>query len=160
MRCQSKGQIDRKSPVTGCQASWALLGALSLLIAGCGSTDTQPAIYPATGKIRFNGAAPVGAVVALHAKSQPMLPGGHEVVPSGLVKADGSFDLTSFAPFDGAPPGDYVLTVEWHKTSTGSDENRVLGPNALPGKYSKPSTSPLAVTIATQPNELKPIVLK
>jgi hypothetical protein len=153
-----KGQNDFKDLI-GNGMQLALMGAMLLVAAGCGSADNRPAVYQTTGKISFKGAAPAGAVVALHPKDQAALE-GRSVVPSGLVKPDGSFDLTSFAPSDGAPPGDYVLTVEWHKTSSGSEENRVLSPNLLPVQYSKPQTSPVVVTIAEQPNELKTIVIK
>lgn len=153
-----KAQKDFSMDLVGNGIQLALVGAMLLVAAGCGSADSRPAVYQTTGKISFKGAAPVGAVVALHPKDQAAV--GRSVVPSGLVKPDGSFDLTSFAPSDGAPPGDYVLTVEWHKTSSGSEENRVLGPNLLPVQYSKPQTSPVVVTIAAQPNELKTIVIK
>ena len=154
-----KGQNDRASFFIGDAGRLALLGAMLLVAVGCGSSDTRPSVYQTTGKISFKGAAPAGAIVALHPKDQAAFT-GCPVVPSGLVKPDGSFDLTSFAPGDGAPPGDYVLTVEWHKTSSGSEENRVLGPNLLPVQYSKQQTSPVAVTIAERPNEIQPIVIK
>jgi hypothetical protein len=158
MRSQSKGQNNffSSGPI-----GLVLLGALSVVAAGCGwgGGVEHPAVYPANGKVTFNGKTPEGACVTLHPKSPTAMPDGRQLTPSGRVNPDGTFALSSYLANDGAPPGEYSVTVEWRKTQ-GSDESRVLGPNLLPPKYSKVETSPLEVVIAAGPNELKQIVLK
>ncbi|HEY2826680.1 MAG TPA: hypothetical protein VGJ04_03690, partial [Pirellulales bacterium] len=85
---------------------------------------------------------------------------GQEVVPTAQVKPDGTFDLSSYAANDGAPPGEYKVTVQWHKTVKPAGGDPTLGPNLLPPQYRRPDTSPLTVVIAAGPNQLNPIVLK
>ncbi|HTQ37450.1 MAG TPA: hypothetical protein VMJ32_00380 [Pirellulales bacterium] len=144
------------------KATWLLTAICVLSTAGCGSSGPQDLLtaYPVVGKVSFKGAAPQGAYVALHSKSDLKAPNGQVVVPRAQVQPDGTFELSSYNSNDGAPEGDYVLTVEWHKTIKGPDGDPVLSPNLLPPQYSKPGTSPVKVTIVAGKNELTPIVLK
>jgi hypothetical protein len=162
MRFEMEGQkCIRKNFIAG-QTAWIVMAALLLVATGCGSAqdpDRLP-VFPATGKISFKGAVPDGAYVALHSKTNVKAPNGQEVIPTGQVKSDGTFDLSSYAAHDGAPSGEYKVTIEWHKTIKPAGGDPTLGPNLLPPQYSKATTSPLEVIIATGPNELKPIVLK
>ena len=131
------------------------LAAASLLaLAGCGSSQTSSdrlPVFPATGKIVFDGRPLTGAFVVLHpkgsadAKSTPR--------PHAQAAADGSFTLTSYESNDGAPAGDYTLTVEYRAlVKHGGDVT--AGPNVLPPKYSRAETSPVAVQIAAGRNIL------
>jgi hypothetical protein len=140
----------------------ALAAAMLFAASGCGSAQdpNQLPVFPATGKISFKGAVPDGAYVALHSKTKVKAPNGQEVVPTAQVKPDGTFDLSSYAANDGAPPGEYKVTVQWHKTVKPAGGDPTLGPNLLPPQYSRPDTSPLTVVIAAGPNQLNPIVLK
>lgn len=126
--------------------------ALGLLIlVGAGSSyvlsSTSAAAQPVTGSVLYNGAAPEGAVVLLH----PVSPGS-TVRPKGLVKSNGTFQLTTYQPGDGAPVGRYKLTVEWNKFIQKGGEP-VEGPNVLPEKYSQPQTSPVSVTVTWGKNQ-------
>ena len=139
-----------------------MLGAALLVASGCGSAqdaDRLP-VYPTSGKITFKGAVPEGAYVALRSRTKAKAPNGQEVVPTAQVQSDGTFGFSSYAANDGAPAGEYKLTVEWHKTVKTAGGDPMLGPNLLPPQYSKTNTSPLSVVIAAGPNELAPIVLK
>ena len=162
MRSEMEGQKCNRNNFIAGQTALIVMVALMLVTTGCGSAqdpDRLP-VFPATGKISFKGAVPDGAYVALHSKTKAKAPNGQEVVPTGQVKPDGTFDLSSYAAADGAPPGEYKLTIEWHKTIKPAGGDPILGPNLLPPQYSKAATSPVEVIIATGPNELKPIVLK
>jgi hypothetical protein len=133
------------------------IAAFALLIAvaaasGCGSNE--PKLYPASGKILIDNKAPEHATVVFHpvAGGDPDRP-----KPHGKVEADGSFTLTSVSAGDGAPAGDYLVTVELWLTSGRGDE----GPKSrLPAKFAKPETSGLKATISEGPNELPTFVLK
>jgi hypothetical protein len=158
-----KGQSCRlKSLFVAGRAGLVLVSGLCIAIAGCGTSQdpNRLPVFPVSGKISFNGKVPDGAYVALHSKTNAEAPNGQQVVPSAQVKSDGTFELSSYAAADGAPPGEYKVTVGWHKTIKPPGGDPTLGPNLLPPKYSKPSTSPLTVTIASGANELNPIVLK
>ncbi len=71
-------------------------------------------------------------------------------LPQGVVASDGSATLTSYKADDGAPDGDYVVTVVWKlplpQDEQSSDEER--GPDQFVGRYADPATSNIRVTIA------------
>lgn len=126
----------------------ALALALALL-AGCG--DGRPRVYPVTGRLTVKGKPADGAVVRLYPA------GGGPHMPAGVVQPDGSFALTTFDPGDGAPAGEYKVTVTWRpaKKSTMDPD----GPDKLAGKYADPAGSKLAATVALGPTDLPPIAL-
>ena len=157
---------ETESNTNSHRGKWQYVAALGLLVVaatGCGSAQDPNLlpVFPAQGKLSFQGKVPVGAYVALYPKANvPKAPNGQAVVPRGQVESDGSFNLTSYAANDGAPVGEYAVTVEWHKTITLPSGVPNLGPNLLPAKYSKAETSPVTVQIAQGKNELPAIILK
>ena len=72
---------------------------------GCGSSnnaDRLP-VFPTSGSVSIDGRAPAGAFVVLHPKADyQRAPDGELVRPHGLVRGDGTFDLTSYSSNDGA----------------------------------------------------------
>ncbi|MCC6493768.1 MAG: hypothetical protein IT424_12200 [Pirellulales bacterium] len=132
--------------------------ASPLFAATIGCDEAQPprvAVYPVRGRITFKGQPALGALVALHPQAGP-----REDVPTprASVGKDGSFTLTTFVGGDGAPAGNYVLTVKWYKpVKNGPDV--VAGPNVIPRKYAHPHTSDKIITIAAGENDLKIILL-
>lgn len=127
--------------------------ALSTALAGCGSKG--PTLYPVTGKVTAADGKPLEhATVVFHPvdSSDP-----NAVKPRGKVGADGTFTLTTHAAGDGAPPGEYRVTVEqWLSTGKGDEP----ATNRLPAKYAKPDQSGLTATVDAAPTELKPITVK
>ena len=134
------------------------VAALACLVATLGCGEAKPdrvAVYPAAGTITFKGQPMTGATVALHPKSAPA-----ESVPTprANVGKDGSFKVSTFNAGDGAPEGEYVLTVQWYKPiKQGTD--LVSGPNVIPPRYSNPQTSDKVIKIAAGQNNLDPIKL-
>lgn len=128
-------------------------------LVGCGSGQDPNRLptFPASGQISFQGKPVPGAFIVLHPKGANS---SDEVVrPRAQVKDDGTFELTSYETGDGAPAGDYVLTVQWHKfVKHGNDV--APGPNVLPRIYASPDKSPVTVKIAEGPNQLAPIVVR
>jgi len=125
------------------------------VLAGCGQAAPERLnVYPVQGKLEVNGKPAAGAVVILHPKGDAAKPGAR-----AEVQSDGSFSAGTYAASDGAPEGDYILTVEWFKPVLKRDEY-VMGPNLVPDKYSKPESSQLEIHVAAQPNQLAPIKLK
>jgi hypothetical protein len=108
------------------------------------------------GAIQFRGQPINGAFVTLHPQSNASVDVPH---PRASVAADGSFALTTYDGDDGAPAGEYVLTVQWYRpVKQGNDW--VGGPNVLPKKYASPHTSDVRITVATGENRIKPIQLR
>jgi len=128
-------------------------------VAGCGSSqngDRLP-VFPASGKLVYDGRPLEGAFVVLHPKGAAS--GRAAPRPHAQASADGSFTLTSYESNDGAPAGDYTLTVELRSlVKHGGDVT--AGPNTLPPKYSRADTSPVAVQIAEGTNTLSDIQIR
>ena len=70
--------------------------------------------------------------------------------PTGRVKADGSFALTTYHPGDGAPAGRYLVTVYWAQNPAALEPS----PDRLHGRFLDPAKSTLEVTIEEEPTEL------
>ncbi len=107
-----------------------------------------------TGSLKFDGKAPAGAKLVFH----PLKIEGETLgaAPNARVKDDGSFSVSSYKPDDGAPAGEYAVTVEWFKV----DDQGAPGPNVIPTLYSSPTTSPIKVTVsAGGPTTLDPIAI-
>jgi hypothetical protein len=108
-------------------------------------------VSPVTGKMLVDGAPAEGASVILHPADPRM-----EIRPRGAVGPDGTFKLTTYLPGDGAPAGDYRITVEWRKLVETPQGEPMPGPNLLPAEWSKPETTIHKVTVAGT-TEIPPI---
>jgi len=136
----------------------ALLSVLALVaVTGCSKPKAERLqVFPVSGKFTASGKATPGALVVLHPQDAAV---PDTVRPSGVVESDGSFKLTTYDQFDGAPPGNYNVTVQWFKaTKQGGDV--LPGPNLLPQAFGDPKTSKLKVEVASAPTDLKPIDIK
>jgi hypothetical protein len=114
-----------------------------------GIARTQLPTYPVRGKVYFEGTPAVGATVAFHlreGRARRLSRAG-----DALVEGDGSFVLTTYTPWDGAPEGEYVVTVtQGGPTSPGDSTPRV---NRLPARYARVETSGLTVAVKRGQNE-------
>jgi hypothetical protein len=133
------------------------LAATACLVGLLGCSEAKPdriAVHPAAGTITFKGQPAHGASLTLHPKTAAeSIP-----APRANVEKDGSFKLSTFNGGDGAPEGEYVVTVRWYKlVKEGSD--LIAGPNVIPPKYTNPQSSDLTVRIAAGENALPPIKL-
>ena len=73
----------------------------------------------------------------------------------------GRFTLTSYKEGDGAPPGEYRVTVVWYlaqRARPGSEDT--VSANYLPAKYASADTSLLTATVTPGNNDLRPFELK
>jgi len=123
----------------------------ALLAAGCG--NSKPDAVPAGGKVMFNKTTPAaGALVVFH----PTDPAFEKRVggkPFAKVKSDGTFSLTTYAEDDGAPEGEYGVTVDWRgksregKLSLGDGEGGPAGRPLLNPKYGNPQQPALKATV-------------
>jgi hypothetical protein len=118
---------------------------------GCGAKG--PELVQVQGKVTTGDGKPLEhATVILHPVG-----GGDGPKPRGKVSADGTFALTTLSTGDGAPPGEYRVTVELWLAGARADDPPA---NRLPVKYAKPETSGLSATVTAGQTELKPIVVK
>jgi hypothetical protein len=77
--------------------------------------------------------------------------------PQGWTDAEGRFQLSSYphAMNDGAPAGDYHVTITWPAPHSGFG----MGPDKLGGKYAKADSSGLTAHIDEKTNVLAPFEL-
>jgi hypothetical protein len=129
------------------------IGILSSV--GCSKSDNHVPVHPVAGAIKYQGRPVVGAFVSLHPKTAT------EGVPNprATVEKDGSFTVSTYNGNDGAPEGEYIVTVQWYKpVRQGND--LVGGPNVLPVKYASARTSDVKIRVAAGKNQLQPIQLR
>jgi hypothetical protein len=131
---------------------------LLLLAAACGGCG-QPAretatVFPVEGRFTVNGKPASGALVSfipLTASAE-----GRRAIPSqARADASGAFKLTTFHMADGAPEGDYAITVYWPAPSLGAaphdDDDAPLGPDQLRGRFASADKSNLRAHIPAKP---------
>jgi hypothetical protein len=147
----------------GLQLRVDALATLAAAAHGCSKSrdSNRLPVFPVIGHLSVNGQTPTGAFVVLHPKNGTAIaPSGEAVHPRAVVKPDGSFVVGTYGAEDGAPSGEYSLTVEWRKIIRSSDGSPVLGPNVVPAKFARPQTSPVSIRIAEKSNELDLIKVK
>ena len=76
-------------------------------------------------------------------------------LPAATTAADGKFEVGTYGDNDGAPAGDYVLSVSWSAPNPQNEE--ASGPDKLGGRYVDPATSKLTAKVEARPTELPPI---
>ncbi|MDB5306145.1 MAG: hypothetical protein JWO38_347 [Gemmataceae bacterium] len=137
--------------------------AVATAIAGMlclGCSGSEQVTYPVEFQVQVQGKPAVGATVVLHpvGSGDPKTPR-----PTGKVGESGTVKLSTFAQDDGAPPGEYTVTVDWREEKTvtvGSDQIKDFSPDKLKGRYSRPDgTTAPRVTVEKKPNQLPPLQL-
>jgi len=127
-------------------------------VAGCGGpADDRKPVFPVRGKITVAGKSADRAQVVFHPVADT---GPNTPRPTGTVGPDGTFTLSTYTEGDGAPAGEYAVTVVWPESSSAIGGDADTGGDRLGGRYANPKTSGLKATVADGPNELSPFVLK
>jgi serine/threonine-protein phosphatase CPPED1 len=106
--------------------------------------------HPVHGMVLCEGCPMAGAQVVFHLVN----PETKKLVRAAdaVTEGDGSFMLTTYQANDGAPAGDYKVTVFYGKERFNPNE---LAPNhPFPEKYSKPETTPLTAVVKAGKNEI------
>lgn len=123
------------------------VASIALVVSGCGKQESRVPVYPVSGKVLVGGKPVSGVLVVLHATdgSQPA-----PAKPNAKTGADGTFRLSSYDPQDGAPAGEYAITLFWFKNTPDDDSS----PDRFMGKYGNPAHPVRTVTISATQNEL------
>jgi hypothetical protein len=131
-----------------------LWGAVAV---GCGAQNADRlAVFPVDGQVTLDGQPLANALVILHPRdaSDP-----RALAARGQTDASGKFKVTTYEAGDGAPPGEYAVTVAYHQP-IGQGTNWEPGPNILPAKYALPETTDLSARVAAGPTTLPVITLR
>lgn len=111
--------------------------------------DERLDCLPVRGRIYYNGKPAAGAQIVFHyvdMKSKALRRGG-----DGTADAEGAFTISTYASNDGAPPGEYLVAITWHDWP--NPAQRGDGPNKLPARYAKPTTSGLTADVKVGSND-------
>lgn len=131
------------------------LGLAALTLTGCGGSENP--VHPVRGQVLFEGKPTPHALVVLHPINGPK----DAPRPRALVAEDGTFRVGTYAEGDGAPPGEYAVTVEWLLTSARKGVDSDAPPsNRLPVRYAAAKTSGLRIVVEPGDNEAPPLNLK
>jgi hypothetical protein len=137
----------------------SLVVAASLLCGlatGCSSSKQTP-VYPVRGQVLLNGKPLPKAIVTFHHQNAaPDAP-----APSAQTDDEGRYTLTSFQTGDGAPEGDYAVSLVCFRTKElrkGAEEDTAR--NIVPVRYANAATSKLTAKVTAGPNELPPLQVK
>ncbi len=125
-----------------------LVAVLAVSLAGCGG-DGKPATFPVTVTVTYKGKPAPGALVVLHPSdaAREKALGGK---PFGKVKPDGTLAITTYSEGDGAPEGDYGVTVQWNeaaKSMLSLGEEGSGTRDKLSGRYGDPRAPKFKFTI-------------
>lgn len=134
-----------------------ILLVLALGAASCGGSKRKPT-YPTEGKLLIAG-QPVGGVTVFLYSTDPAET--EPTRPFATTNPDGTFTLTTSALNDGAPAGEYIVTVIYEPLDSPLSRPKKGKPPTFDKKYSDPKTSPLRVRVENQTkNVLEPLDLK
>jgi hypothetical protein len=132
----------------------------SMLFAGCGKDDGRIDVHPVSGKVLASGQPAEGAKVVFYPVAEELKQPGMPV-PYGYVGSDGSFHLRSYEPDDGAPSGEYNVSVFWPAPADDSSKDAFSdSKDRLGNRYLDPTKSGLNVKIEEGGTELPPFELK
>lgn len=105
-----------------------------LAIAGCADGRSFPKAFPVKGTVLVNGQPASDVLVVLNRISPDKL--SVPATPQATTDSKGEFLITSYNAEDGAPEGEYVVTIEWRERS-GPMKTEFDGPDRLGGAYAK-----------------------
>jgi UDP-2,3-diacylglucosamine pyrophosphatase LpxH len=114
-----------------------------------GTVVKKVATHPVEGKLTLDGKPLAGAMVTFHRLNMDTKL--YASVCNGRTDEKGRFQMTTYFRFDGAPVGEFVVTVT---KAEGVDEEGNPVKNLLPAKYGTPGKSPLKMTIKDGTNDV------
>ena len=140
--------------------SGCVLGVfITFAFSGCSSGEREYMTVPlakVTGKVLDNGEPVVRAKVAFH----PVLPSTDPpLVPSAMTDEHGQFQLTTYLQADGAPPGEYRVTVACPVLPNPKAAGIQMPVDKYKGRFSNPEKSKWTVTVNEGENSIDPFDL-
>ena len=130
---------------------------VALLVCGCG--DGRVPVYPITGKVEYEGKPAPFATVIFHPQNAPIA--NDALSPRATTALDGTFALSTYGVRDGAPEGDYRVTVSWQVPEGRIDPNELDpdvmqdSPERIPKKYTRPNSTPIRLAITSDMRQLE-----
>ncbi|MFZ1932930.1 MAG: hypothetical protein WAU84_04205, partial [Thermoguttaceae bacterium] len=139
----------RHVPCTAKFLLLTLVAGLAFGLISCRRSDRP--VFPATGKVFYKGKPAEGARVTFVSLTDN---DAKKPKPGAEVGPDGEFRLSTYASYDGAPPGSYAVLIVYPSPAKKVDEENA-GPDLLQGCYADPKTTPLRAEIKQGTNDLE-----
>ena len=167
-----RAEVAVKSDSLGMENYLRLLGqcCIAAWCLGCGSSNDrgyikhEEELHPVSGQVLYQGKPTSNATVVLHrTQAAPAVEtnSGEVIVapnPQGTCDKTGKFQLYTYAFGDGAPVGDYIVTVSWQDPEGRGREDNY--PELLPKRYQSSKMSGLKAQLNKGENVLPPFELK
>ena len=139
---------------------FVLVVPIAVVATGCGKKAApRLAVNPVIGKLLINGQPAPRAEVTLRPVTPLEEPGKRSVLPYAIVQGDGTFRIGTYVGDDGAPLGEYAVTVVWPRISVEGGEE-IAGPDRLQGFFNNPRQPAAKVIVAEGENLIPTIELK
>lgn len=143
-------------------APFTWLATIVVLAAGCssgGDVEGRVKVYPVSGAVKVAGQPAAGARIVFYGAT-PELIGPGTVSPAAVTDENGLFQLQSYGPGDGAPAGQFNVTVSWPEEVPEGVDSEVNRPkDRLKNRYLNPETSGLTAEVPVGGVELPPFEL-
>ncbi len=129
-----------------------------LMVLGCGKEKPKGRIevFPVRGSVLYQGKPAVGSEIAFHPISESS---AKAICPCGTVDSDGHFTLSTYGGGDGAPAGEYTVTIIWPGLPPKNMPDEP-GADRLNGRYNNPNRPAWRIQIKPNVNELLPFQLQ
>ncbi|MBP3957248.1 carboxypeptidase regulatory-like domain-containing protein [Gemmata sp. G18] len=133
---------------------WTVTFIALVATTGCEKPKRYTPIHlvPVRGKVLTDGNPAAGATVRFHPRNAA--PGA--LTPVAKTGPDGSFELTTYENQDGAPPGEYDVTLRLDEP-TGRDAEMV---DRFRGRFADPKKPAWHIRIEDRATELDPFIAK
>lgn len=113
-------------------------------------------VVRAGGSIEVGGKPAAGAILKLYpVDTKTKL----SSLPQALADDSGRFVLSTFQRNDGAPVGEYIVTVTWRPDVKTKDGRTERGPNIVPARFTKPDSSTLRVIVPKEGGEVGAVIV-
>ena len=130
------------------------------VILGCAeesSFKSPVPVFPTSGKIVYQGKPLAGIILIFHSTDV-----NQKIKSQATTDNDGKFVATTFKTADGAPEGDYTITLVVPSNESDSAredaaierKSRKEGQVRFPSKYQNPATSPLKIKVTKNQPDL------
>lgn len=130
---------------------------LFLMALGCEKGQQRKPVFPVSGQVTFKGTPMAGAMIGYHPLGDP---DPRAVRMQATAGKDGRYTLTTYVAGDGAPTGEYAVTLYWpgprvaRKTEDPTAEEDEIPPDRLKRLFADPKTTTLRATVREQANTI------
>ena len=137
---------------------WSSCLLLIAVNSGCEKRIKRLPVYQVSGQILVNGQPAEHAQISLQPIKTPAK-GERVIIPNAVALADGTFNVGTYTGSDGAPAGEYSITVTW-PTVTVEGGEEIFGLDRLKGLYRLPDNPLPKFTVQERDSEIPTIDIR